>query len=131
MELGVTVPPISIRPKTSYVRGRLRQTAWADRRIIRDLLVLENFFAGCPCGALHSVWVRGALTTRYAVESVIIREELRVGVQLTEEEARQCLYDEAVARHAQDEARRARERAEDEATERQAFQAWLDAGGLA
>lgn len=76
------------------------------------------------------MWVRGALTTRYPVECVIIREELRIGVQLTEEEARQSLYEEAAARHAQDEARRAIERAEDEATERQAFQEWLIAGGL-
>ena len=49
---------------------------------------------------------------------------------LTEVEARRCLYDEAVARHAQDEVRRARERAEGEQTERQAFEAWIEAGGL-
>jgi hypothetical protein len=120
----------SFKPRTQYVAGRLRQTAWPDRRVIRDLMVLENFFSGCPCGGLHSLWVRRGLMTRYQVEAVIIREELRVGVQLTEEEAQQWLRDEDTAQLAHDEARRARQRAERDQMEREAFQEWLSAGGL-
>jgi hypothetical protein len=120
----------AISPKTSYVRNRLGRTTWADRKVIHDLLTIENYLSGCPCGGWHSLWVRRGLMTHYPVEAVIIREEIRVGVQLTEKEARQWLRDEATARLAQDAARRVRQRAERDHMERDAFQGWLEAGGL-
>jgi hypothetical protein len=67
---------------------------------------------------------------RYPVETVIIREEIRVGVQLSEQEVRRWLRDDAAVRQAQDDGRNAHERAEREETEREAFQEWLSAGGL-
>ena len=120
----------AIRPKTNYVRNRLGLTTWADREVISDLMTLEAFFSGCRYGGWHSLWVQRGLMPRYPVETVIIREEIRVGVQLSEQEVRRWLRDDAAVRQAQDDGRNAHERAEREETEREAFQEWLSAGGL-
>ena len=119
-----------IHPKTSYVRNRLGRTTWADHEVISDLMTLEKFFSGRRYGGWHSLWVQRGLMPRYPVETVIIREELRVGVQLSEQEVRRWLRDGSAVRQARDDARNTHERAEQEEMEREAFQEWLSAGGL-
>jgi len=95
----------AIHPKTSYVRNRLGRTTWADHEVISDLMTLEKFFSGRRYGGWHSLWVQRGLMPRYPVETVIIREELRVGVQLSEQEVRRWLRDGSAVRQARDDAR--------------------------
>ena len=122
--------PGSFTARTSYVADRICRTRWEDRRVIVDLLKLEELFSGQRLGGFYMMSIRHGLAPKYALESVIIAEELRSGRRLSPVEALERLAELSVARYARQEAERARERAEQEQREHEAYQAWLQAGGL-
>jgi len=126
----MTTDAAPLSPKTTYLAGRLRQTAWADRRIVYHLLALENFLAGVRCGGLHSIWVQCHLVPLYRLEAIIIREELQTGIRLTEDEASRLVRLDYRRRRAQEEVERARERADEAEREQAAYHEWIRAGGL-
>jgi len=122
--------PGQFTARTTYVADRIRRTRWEDRHVIADLLMLEELFSGQRVGGLYMMSVRHGLAPKYSLESVIIAEELRSGRRLSPVEALERLAEQSAARYARQEAERARERTEQEEREHEAYQAWLDAGGL-
>jgi len=116
--------------RTSYVADRIRQTQWADRRIIVDLIQLETLFSGQRLGGWHMLSLRNGVMPKFAVEAIIIEEEMRTGVRLSLVEALERLAELSATQYTRQEAERARERAEQEQRERKDYDAWLDAGGL-
>lgn len=120
----------SFKARTSYVADRLRTTSWANRAIIRDLLSLEDLYLGqWGCG-MHLLWLQTGLARRRPVEAYIIRHEIRTGLRISEAEAEKRIAQDAAAQKAREEALKARQAAEQEQRDREAYQAWLQAGGL-
>jgi len=118
------------KPRTKYLCGRLRQTRWADHRVISDLIAIEDHYAGVRRGGLHLLWVQNHLVRHYVLESIIIKHELRTGVTLTEIQARQLLDLELERQARFDHARQAEERARAVECEHHKFANWLKAGGM-
>ena len=120
----------SFAARTTYVADRIRRTRWEDRQVIVDLLRLEILFSGQRLGGFHMMSLRNGLMPKFAVEAIIIEEEIRTGNRLSPVEALERLAEQTASRHAKAEAERARKRDEQEQREQEDYAAWLAAGGL-
>src|SRR5579872_4075935 len=95
--------------RTTYVADRIRRTRWEDRRDVLNLLKLELLLSGRRLGGWHMLSLRNGVMPKFAVEAIIIEEELRTGVRLTPVEALERLAELSAARYARQEAKRTRE----------------------
>ena len=90
--------PGQFTARTTYVSDRIRRTRWEDRRVIVDLIRLETLFSGQRLGGWHMLSLRNGVMPKFAVEAIIIEEELRTGVRLSPVEALERLAELAAAR---------------------------------
>ena len=74
------------QPKTQFVRNRLRETPWNEKRVITDLLGYEEVI---DKGGPHNMGGANLCNSRernYPVECECIRDEIRLGHIVDDEE---------------------------------------------
>lgn len=67
--------------KSSYVKDRIKETSWSEKKVIDDLLVIEHFLSVPPKGFVEStIW--NSLINRYENETLSISEEIDPQIHL-------------------------------------------------